>query len=85
MLIMLGRKRLQSSLLNAQDTMKISEFQVTHRNLYTPADQLPIKDILDRRLVRWRNGNAVLQNSGAVNTVAILNHQIISRSLMFAN
>ena len=47
------RKRLQFSLLNAQDTVKISEFQVTHRDLYTPADRQPVKDgVLDRRLVR---------------------------------
>jgi hypothetical protein len=46
------RKQLQFSLLNAQDTVKISEFQVTHRDLYTPTDRLPVKDgVLDRRLV----------------------------------
>ncbi|KII96076.1 hypothetical protein PLICRDRAFT_130272 [Plicaturopsis crispa FD-325 SS-3] len=44
-------KKLQFSLLNAQDTVKISEFEVTHRDLYTPVDRLPVKDgVLDRRL-----------------------------------
>lgn len=47
------RKKIQFSLLNAQDTVKISEFQVTHRDLYTPTDRVPVKDgVLDRRLVR---------------------------------
>ncbi|KAG5635316.1 hypothetical protein H0H81_011729 [Sphagnurus paluster] len=46
-------KKLQFSLLNAQDTVKISEFEVTHRDLYTATDRLPVKDgVLDRRLVR---------------------------------
>lgn len=46
-------KKLQFSLLNAQDTVKISEFEVTHRDLYTAIDRLPVKDgVLDRRLVR---------------------------------
>lgn len=45
-------KKLQFSLLNAQDTVKISEFEVTHRDLYTATDRLPVKDgVLDRRLV----------------------------------
>ncbi|KAJ6583193.1 hypothetical protein B0H10DRAFT_2097845 [Mycena sp. CBHHK59/15] len=44
-------KQLQFSLLNAQDTVKISEFEVTHRELYTATDRLPVKDgVLDRRL-----------------------------------
>ncbi|TFK64915.1 beta and beta-prime subunits of DNA dependent RNA-polymerase [Pluteus cervinus] len=44
-------KKLQFSLLNAQDTVKISEFEVTHRDLYTSTDRLPVKDgVLDRRL-----------------------------------
>lgn len=44
---------MQFSLLNAQDTVKISEYEVTHRDLYTAADRLPVKDgVLDRRLVR---------------------------------
>jgi hypothetical protein len=48
------RKKLQFSLLNAQDTVKISEFEVTHRDLYTVTDRLPVKDgVLDRRLVRY--------------------------------
>lgn len=51
-LIPLSRKQLQFSLLNAQDTVKISEFQVTHRDLYTATDRVPVKDgVLDRRLV----------------------------------
>ncbi|KDR83341.1 hypothetical protein GALMADRAFT_235418 [Galerina marginata CBS 339.88] len=44
-------KKLQFSLLNAQDTVKISEFEITHRDLYTPTDRLPVKGgVLDRRL-----------------------------------
>ncbi|KAF6762523.1 DNA-directed RNA polymerase III largest subunit [Ephemerocybe angulata] len=44
-------KKLQFSLLNAQDTVKLSEFEVTHRDLYTPTDRLPVKNgVLDRRL-----------------------------------
>ncbi|KAF8876261.1 hypothetical protein BD779DRAFT_1560988 [Infundibulicybe gibba] len=44
-------KKLQFSLLNAQDTVKISEFEVTHRDLYTATDRLPVKHgVLDRRL-----------------------------------
>jgi hypothetical protein len=32
----------------------MSEFQVTHRDLYTATDRLPVKDgVLDRRLVRF--------------------------------
>lgn len=46
-------KKLQFSLLNNQDTVKISEFEVTHRDLYTAIDRHPVKDgVLDRRLVR---------------------------------
>ena len=45
-------KKLQFSILNNQDTVKVSEFEVTHRDLYTAADRLPVKDgVLDRRLV----------------------------------
>ncbi|GLB33325.1 putative DNA-dependent RNA polymerase [Lyophyllum shimeji] len=44
-------KKLQFSLLNAQDTVKISEFEVTHRDLYTATDRQPVKNgVLDRRL-----------------------------------
>ncbi|KAK0206040.1 hypothetical protein DFS33DRAFT_552424 [Desarmillaria ectypa] len=44
-------KELQFSLLNAQDTVKVSEFEVTHRDLYTATERLPVKDgVLDRRL-----------------------------------
>jgi hypothetical protein len=47
-------KKLQFSLLNAQDTVKISEFEVTHRDLYTATDRLPVKNgVLDRRLVSY--------------------------------
>jgi hypothetical protein len=52
----ISRKKLQFSLLNAQDTVKISEFEVTHRDLYTPADRLPVQNgVLDRRLVSNQN------------------------------
>jgi hypothetical protein len=45
-------KKLQFSLLDPQDVVRLSEFQVTHRELYTAADRLPVKDgVLDRRLV----------------------------------
>ncbi|KAJ7581109.1 hypothetical protein C8J56DRAFT_257225 [Mycena floridula] len=44
-------KQLQFSLLNAQDTVKISEFEVTQRDFYTATERLPVKDsVLDRRL-----------------------------------
>ncbi|KAL5530725.1 RPO31 [Sanghuangporus sanghuang] len=44
-------KQIQFSLLNAQDIVKLSEFQVTHRDLYTPVDRIPVKNgVLDRRL-----------------------------------
>ncbi|KDQ65120.1 hypothetical protein JAAARDRAFT_28779 [Jaapia argillacea MUCL 33604] len=44
-------KALQFTLLNAQDVVKISEFEVTHRDLYTPTDRVPVKNgVLDRRL-----------------------------------
>ncbi|KAF8516014.1 hypothetical protein BU17DRAFT_76736 [Hysterangium stoloniferum] len=44
-------KKIQFSLLSQQEVVKISEFQVTHRDLYTPGDRLPVKDgVLDRRL-----------------------------------
>lgn len=46
-------KKLQFSILNNQDAVKVSEFEVTHRDLYTPTDRLPVKNgVLDRRLVR---------------------------------
>ncbi|CAK5263000.1 unnamed protein product [Mycena citricolor] len=44
-------KQLQFSLLDAQETVKLSEFEVTHRDLYTATERLPVKDgVLDRRL-----------------------------------
>jgi DNA-directed RNA polymerase III subunit RPC1 len=46
-------KKLQFSLLNPQDTVKLSEYEVTHRDLYTATDRAPVKNgVLDRRLVR---------------------------------
>ena len=49
---MFNQKNIQFSLLNIQDTVKISEFEVTHRDLYTPTDRLPVQNgVLDRRLV----------------------------------
>ena len=49
----LNSKKLQFSILSNQDAVKISEFEVTHRDLYTPTDRLPVKNgVLDRRLVR---------------------------------
>ena len=45
-------KKLQFSTLTAQDVVRISEFQVTHRDLYTTTDRAPVKNgVLDRRLV----------------------------------
>ena len=45
-------KKLQFSTLTAQDVVRVSEFQVTHRDLYTTTDRAPVKDgVLDRRLV----------------------------------
>jgi len=50
--LMFNQKNIQFSLLNIQDTVKISEFEVTHRDLYTPTDRLPVQNgVLDRRLV----------------------------------
>ncbi|CAE6465940.1 unnamed protein product [Rhizoctonia solani] len=44
-------KHIQFGLLSAQDVVKISEFEVTHRDLYTAEDRLPVKNgPLDRRL-----------------------------------
>jgi DNA-directed RNA polymerase III subunit RPC1 len=46
------RKHIQFGLLSAQDVVKISEFEVTHRDLYTAEDRLPVRNgPLDRRLV----------------------------------
>ena len=62
-------KKLQFSLLNPQDVVKLSEFQVTHRELYTAADRLPVKDgVLDRRLVLFplsrRTPSLLIMRSG---------------------
>ncbi|KZV60964.1 beta and beta-prime subunits of DNA dependent RNA-polymerase [Peniophora sp. CONT] len=44
-------KQIQFSTFTSQDVVKLSEFQVTHRDLYTPTDRLPVKNgVLDRRL-----------------------------------
>lgn len=52
-LSLLHSKKLQFCILSNQDAVKISEFEVTHRDLYTPTDRLPVKNgVLDRRLVR---------------------------------
>lgn len=49
----LSRKQLQFSLLSAQDVVKLAEFEVTHRDMYTSSDRLPSQNgVLDRRLVR---------------------------------
>ncbi|KAG1766514.1 hypothetical protein EV702DRAFT_1256806 [Suillus placidus] len=66
-------KQLQFSLLNAQDTVRISEFQVTHRDLYTPTDRLPVKDgVLDRRLGTTEK-NAFCETCG-LNSVDCVGH-----------
>ena len=53
MLMKIASKKLQFSIFNNQDTVKLSEFEVTHRDLYTATDRLPVKNgVLDRRLVR---------------------------------
>ena len=47
-------KKIQFGLLSAQETVKISELEVTHRDLYTATDRLPVKDgVLDQRLVSF--------------------------------
>ncbi|KAG8831315.1 hypothetical protein FRC18_006772 [Serendipita sp. 400] len=44
-------KQLQFSLFSSQDIVKLAEFEVTHRDLYTTADRLPSQNgVLDRRL-----------------------------------
>lgn len=44
-------KQIQFSTFTSQDVVKLAEFQVTHRDLYTPTDRLPVKNgVLDRRL-----------------------------------
>ncbi|QRW01352.1 DNA-directed RNA polymerase III subunit C5 [Ceratobasidium sp. AG-Ba] len=44
-------KHIQFGLLSSQDVVKISEFEVTHRDLYTAEDRLPVRNgPLDRRL-----------------------------------
>jgi DNA-directed RNA polymerase III subunit RPC1 len=45
-------KELQFSLLSSQDIVKLAEFEVTHRDLYTYPDRHPSQNgVLDRRLV----------------------------------
>jgi hypothetical protein len=57
-------KNIQFSLLKGQDMVKISEFEVTHRDLYSSgqgAERAPAKDgVLDRRLVGSLRGFQVL-------------------------
>lgn len=49
---LLQSKKIQFSVFNDQDVVKLSEFQVTHRDLYTATDRVPVKNgVLDRRLV----------------------------------
>ena len=57
MLIISKKQHLQFTTFNAQDIVKISEFEVTHRDLYTAnSERAPAKDgALDRRLVREHN------------------------------
>lgn len=44
-------KKIQFSLFSNQDIVKLSEFQVTHRDLYTAGERAPVKNgVLDRRL-----------------------------------
>ncbi|KAF8550261.1 beta and beta-prime subunits of DNA dependent RNA-polymerase [Imleria badia] len=66
-------QQLQFSILNAQDTVKLAEFQVTHRDLYTPTDRLPVKDgVLDRRLGTTEK-NAFCETCG-LNSVDCVGH-----------
>ncbi|OCH86035.1 beta and beta-prime subunits of DNA dependent RNA-polymerase [Obba rivulosa] len=66
-------KKLQFSLLNNQDTVKISEFEVTHRDLYTAVDRLPVKNgVLDRRLGTTEKG-AFCETCG-LNSVDCVGH-----------
>ncbi|KAF9077107.1 hypothetical protein BDP27DRAFT_1311829 [Rhodocollybia butyracea] len=44
-------KKIQFSLLNPQDTVKLAEFEAVQKELYTADTRLPVKDgVLDRRL-----------------------------------
>jgi DNA-directed RNA polymerase III subunit RPC1 len=46
-----SRKQIQFSLLTKQEIVKLSEFEVTHKDLYTIGDRFPVKNgVLDRRL-----------------------------------
>ncbi|CAL1713617.1 unnamed protein product [Somion occarium] len=66
-------KKIQFSLLNNQDTVKISEFEVTHRDLYTPVDRQPVKNgVLDRRLGTTEK-NAFCETCG-LNSVDCVGH-----------
>ncbi|PVG00564.1 putative RPO31-DNA-directed RNA polymerase III, 160 kd subunit [Serendipita vermifera] len=50
-------KQLQFSLLSSQDIVKLAEFEVTHRDLYTYPDRLPSQNgVLDRRLGTTEKG-----------------------------
>ena len=51
----INSKELQFSLLSSQDIVKLAEFEVTHRDLYTYPERLPSQNgVLDRRLVSIR-------------------------------
>ncbi|KIM21606.1 hypothetical protein M408DRAFT_18355 [Serendipita vermifera MAFF 305830] len=50
-------KQLQFSLLSSQDIVKLAEFEVTHRDLYTYPERLPSQNgVLDRRLGTTEKG-----------------------------
>ncbi|KAI1788935.1 beta and beta-prime subunits of DNA dependent RNA-polymerase [Ganoderma leucocontextum] len=66
-------KKLQFSLLNNQEAVKLAEFEVTHRDLYTPIDRLPVKNgVLDRRLGTTEK-NAFCETCG-LNSVDCVGH-----------
>ncbi|KAF8629635.1 hypothetical protein AX15_003368 [Amanita polypyramis BW_CC] len=66
-------KKIQFSLFSTQDTVKISEFEVTHRDLYTATDRLPVKDgVLDPRL-GTSNKNVFCETCGQ-NSVNCVGH-----------
>ncbi|KZT20622.1 beta and beta-prime subunits of DNA dependent RNA-polymerase [Neolentinus lepideus HHB14362 ss-1] len=66
-------KKLQFSLLNAQDVVKVSEFEVTHRDLYTASDRAPVMNgVLDRRLGTSEK-NAFCETCG-LNSVDCVGH-----------
>jgi len=55
---LLSSKKIQFSLLNPQDTVKLAEFEAVQKELYTADTRLPVKDgVLDRRLVSHRRNS----------------------------